>query len=78
MNEQLERLTTEVRKLTAAEVDELRSWLAGYRPEDAPSLLDHDAPVDWSDLFERVKAIRKDAPPLPENVVLALREEEEF
>ncbi len=84
MTEHLEKLTAEVRKLTPAELEELRSWLAEYQPEDLSSsrdqdaLVDWDAPVDWSDLFERVKAIRGNAPPLPENTVLALREEEEF
>ena len=78
MTEQLERLTTEVRKLTATELDELRLWLAEYWMEAAPSMRDQEAPVDWSDLFERVKAIRQDAPPLQENIVLVLREEEEY
>ena len=78
MTKHLEELTAEVRKLTPAELDELRSWLARYHPEGASSSHNPDAPVDWSDLPGRVKEIFKDAPPLPENVVLALREEERF
>ena len=78
MTAQLEQLTTEGRKLTPAELDELRSWSAAYHPEDPSPPNDRDAPVDWSDLPGRVKEIFRDTPPLPENIVLTLRAEERF
>ena len=78
MTDTLERLTTEVRKLKPAEVEELRAWLADYHPGQEAQPPASEMRVDWSDLPGRVKAIFGDAPPLQQNVVLALREEERF
>ena len=78
MNEILERVTTEVRKLTPDELKELRAWLAEYEPMANPIPADTEKPVDWSGHLGRMKAIWGDTPPLAENVVLSLREEERY
>ena len=78
MSETLERVTTEVRKLTPDELKGLRAWLAEYEPAANPLPADTGKPVDWSGHSERMKAIWGDTPPLAENAVLSFREEERY
>lgn len=78
MSETLERVTTEVRKLTPDELNELRAWLAEYEPAANALPVDTGKSVDWSGHLERMKAIWGDTPPLAENIVLSLREEERY
>ena len=78
MSETLERVTAEVRKLTPDELKELRAWLAGYEPAANPLPAVTEKSVDWSGHLERMKVIWGDTPPLAENVVLSLREEERY
>ena len=57
MSETLERVTTEVRKLTPDELKELRAWLAEYEPAVNPLPADTEKPIDWSGHLERMEAI---------------------
>ena len=78
MTEASERMTSEVRKLTPDELRELRAWLEEYHPASSSQPADTKKRVDWSGHFERMKAIWGDPPPLTENIVLLLREEERY
>jgi hypothetical protein len=76
MTDTLERLTNEVRKLTSPEVDQLRTWIMDYRPDNGADTVGRK--VDWSGHAKRVKEIFGDIPPAKENTVLASRQEERF
>ena len=78
MTETLERLTTEVRKLTPGEVEDLRAWLAEFRPVQSAQPAKPEKRVDWSGHFARVEKIFEGSAPVRENAVLALRREEHF
>ena len=69
-----------VRRLSAAEVDELAAWLRDHRARTEASAASRPepAPVSRPDFAADLRESWGDAPPTAQNAVLALRAEERF
>ena len=67
-----------VQRLSPAEVDELAAWLRDHRAagDAGTSLPVEPAPVSRPDFAARLQEIWGDAPPMAQNAVVAMREEE--